>query len=170
MKDKAYNSSGRGKDELTQAKKSYADYEFPERETRQPCCENAYDYVLCTPTNDEYKLPNWKCFLRKCTVCSSFALPGVEMDSSNRAPTNIFNTYVTQFNCSHYGILIREKITTYLDAKGKSKRICFSCEELIKTNTPDFTRGKLHYRVKRFPCNARLVSFTKTFILKQSKN
>ena len=121
MKEKAENSRGRGKDELTQAYKSYADYVYPNKETRHPRCENAADSVTCTLTNDACKLPNWKCVLRKCTVCSSIALPGVEMDSSKQAPMIMFNTYMTQFACSHHGILIREKITTYLDAKGKSK-------------------------------------------------
>ena len=83
MKDKAYNSRGREKGESTQAYKSYADYAFPKKETRHPRCENAADFVLCTPTNDECKFPNWKWVLRKCTVCSSIAIPGVEMDSSN---------------------------------------------------------------------------------------
>ena len=122
MKDKAENSRGRKKYELTQAYKSYADYVFPEKETRHPRCEIAADSVLCTPTNDECKFPNWKCVLRKCTVCSSIALPGVEMDSSNIAPMIMFNTYMTQFTCSHHVILIHEKITTFLDAKGKLKR------------------------------------------------
>ena len=72
-------------------------------------CENEADYVLCTPTNYECKLTNWKCVLRKCTVCSSIALLGVEMDSSKRAPMIMFNMYMTQFTCSHHGILIREK-------------------------------------------------------------
>ena len=31
-----------------------------------------------------------------------------------------------------------------MDAKGKSKRNCSLCEELIKMKTPDFTHGKLH--------------------------
>ena len=90
------------------------------------------------------------CVLRKCTVCSSIALPGFEMDSSNRAPMIMFNMYTTQFTCSHHGILIQKKITTYLDAKIKSKRTFFLCEELIKTKTPDLTSGKLHERVKLF--------------------
>ena len=81
MKDKAENSRGSKKDELTQSYKSYADYAFPDNETCHPCCENAADYVLCTPTNDECKFPNWKCVLRKCNVCSSIALPGDKMDS-----------------------------------------------------------------------------------------
>ena len=59
MKDKAENSLGRGKDELTQAYKSYADYAFPDKQTRHPCCKNAEDSVLCTPTNHECILPNW---------------------------------------------------------------------------------------------------------------
>ena len=46
MKDKAENSRERGKGELTQAYKSYADYEFPNDETRHPRCENALDSVL----------------------------------------------------------------------------------------------------------------------------
>ena len=125
IKYKAENSSGREKYELNQAYKSYADYAFPKKETRHPRCEHATDYVLCTPTNNECKFNNWKCVLRKCTVCSSISLPGVEIDSSNRATMIIFNTCMTQFTCSHHGILISEKITTYLDFKGKSKRTCF---------------------------------------------
>ena len=50
MKEKAENSRGRGKDELTQAYKSYADYAFPEKQTHHPRCKNAADSVLCTPT------------------------------------------------------------------------------------------------------------------------
>ena len=109
MKEKAENSRGRGQDELTQAYKSYADYAFPEKQTRHPRCKNAADYVLCTPTNDEYKLPNWKCVLRNCTVCRSISLPEVEMYTSIRASMIMFNTYMTNFSCSHHGILILEK-------------------------------------------------------------
>ena len=65
MKDKSYNSRGRGKDELTQYYQSYADYAFPNDETLHPRCKNVADYVLCTSTNDECKFPNWKCVLRK---------------------------------------------------------------------------------------------------------
>ena len=36
MKDKADKSRGRVKDELTQSYKSYADYAFPNDETRHP--------------------------------------------------------------------------------------------------------------------------------------
>ena len=46
MKDKANNSRGMGKDELTQAYKSYADYGFTNNETHHLCCENAADYVF----------------------------------------------------------------------------------------------------------------------------
>ena len=46
MKDKAYNSRGRGNNELTQAYKSYSDYAFPNNETRHPRCENEADSVL----------------------------------------------------------------------------------------------------------------------------
>ena len=80
MKDKAENSCGRKRSELNQAYKSYTEYAFPKKETCHPRCENAVDSVLCTPTNDECKLPNWKCVLRNCTVYISIALPGVEMD------------------------------------------------------------------------------------------
>ena len=128
MKDKADNSRGRGKYELTQAYKLYAEYAFPEIETHHPRCENAAESVLCSLTNDECQFTNWENVCRKCTVCSSIALPGVEMDSSIRASMIMFNTYMTQFTCSHHGILIHIKITTYLDAKGKSKRTCFLCE------------------------------------------
>ena len=77
---------------------------------------------------------------------------------------------MTQFTRSHHGILIREKITTYLDAKGKSKRTCFLCEELIKTKTPDFIRGKLHERVKLFSMQCKIGDFHKDFYIKRSKN
>ena len=83
MKDKAKNSRGWKKGELSQVYKLYADYAFTKKETRHPHCENAADSVLCTPTNDECKFPNWKCVLKKCIVCSSIALPGVEIDSSH---------------------------------------------------------------------------------------
>ena len=109
MKETAENSCGRGKDELTQAYKSYADYVFPEKQTRHPRCENAADSVLCTPTNHVCKLPNWKCVLRKCTVYHAISLPEVEMDTLIRAPMIMFNTYMTQFTCSHHGILVFEK-------------------------------------------------------------
>ena len=109
MKEKAENSRGRGKYELTQAYKSYTDYAFSEKQTRHPHCENAADSVPCTPTNDECKLPNWKCVLQKCTLCRAIAPPGVEMDTSIRAPMIMFKTYMTQFTCSNHGILILEK-------------------------------------------------------------
>ena len=79
----------------------------------------------------------------------------------------MFNTYMTQFTCSHHGILIREKITTYLDAKGKSKSICFLCEELINIKTPDYTRGKLHERVKLFSMQRKIGDFHKDFYIKK---
>ena len=107
MKDKSDNSRGRGKDELTQAYKLYAEYAFPEIETRHPRCENALESVLCTPTNDECQLPNWKCALRKCTACTYISFPVFERNLSRRAPMITFNTYMTQFTCSHHVILIR---------------------------------------------------------------
>ena len=113
------------------------------------------------------KFLNCKYVLCKCTVCRAISLPGVEMDTSIRAPMIMFNTYMNQFTCSHHGILISEKITTYLDAKGKSKRTCFLCEELIKIRTPDFTRGKLHERVKLFSMQCKIGDFHNEFYIKQ---
>ena len=109
MKEKAENSRGRGKYELTQSYKLYADYAFPQKQNRHTRCKNAADYALCTPTNDECKLPNWKCVLRKSIVCRAISLPAVETDTLIRAPMIMFNTYMTQFTCSHHGILILEK-------------------------------------------------------------
>ena len=54
-----------------------------------------------------------------------------------------------------------------MDAKGKSKRICFLCEELIKIKTPDFTRGKLHERVKLFSVQRKIGDFQNEFYIKQ---
>ena len=164
MKHKADNSHGRKRDEWTQSYKSYADYAFPNDETRHPRCENAADSVLFTPTNDECQRPNWKYVLRKCTACTCISLPGVERDSSNRAPIITFNTYITQFTCSHHGILIREKTTTYLDAKGESKRNCFLCEKLIQAKTTDFTHGRLYERVKLFSIQRKIGDFHKDFL------
>ena len=53
MKNKADHSRGRKKDELTQAYKSYADYNFQNDETCHPRCKNVSDSVFCSPTNDE---------------------------------------------------------------------------------------------------------------------
>ena len=76
---------------------------------------------------------------------------------------------MTQFTCSHYGILIREKITTYLDTKGKSKNNCLLCEQLIQAKTTDFTRGRLYDRVKLFSIQRRIGDFHKEFFIKQIK-
>ena len=46
MKEKADNSRGRGKYELTESYKLYADYAFPEKKTRHLRCENAADYFF----------------------------------------------------------------------------------------------------------------------------
>ena len=54
-----------------------------------------------------------------------------------------------------------------MDAKGKPKRTCFLCEELIKTKTPDFTRGKIHERVKLFSMQRKIGVFHKDFYIKQ---
>ena len=54
-----------------------------------------------------------------------------------------------------------------MDAKEKSKRTCFLSEELIKTKTPDFTRGKLHERVKLFSMQRKIGDFHSEFYIKQ---
>ena len=54
---------------------------FQRKKPRHPRCKNAANSVPCTLTNDECKLPNWKCILRKCTVYRAIALPAVEMDT-----------------------------------------------------------------------------------------
>ena len=114
-------------------------------------------------------MPNWKFFCISVLSVVLFLFSRVEMDSSNRAPIIMFNTYITQFTCSNHGILIREKITTYLDAKGKSNRTCFLCEELFKTKTPDFTRRRLYERVKLFSIQHKIGAFNKDFYIQQIK-
>ena len=66
-----------------------------------------------------------------------------------------------------HGILIREKITTYLDAKGESKKNCFLCEQLIQNSTPGFTRGRLYEKVKLFSIQRKIGDFHKDFYIKQ---
>ena len=133
MKEKAENSRGRGKYELTQAYKIICWLCIPDKQTRRPRCENAADSVLCTPTNDVCKLPNWKCVLRKCTVCHAIALPEVEMDTSIRAPMIMFNTYMTQFTCSHHGILILEKSPLIWMQKENLKELIYYLKILSKS-------------------------------------
>ena len=54
-----------------------------------------------------------------------------------------------------------------MDEKGKSKRTCLLCEELIKIKTPDFKRGKLHERVKPFSMQRKIGGFHSEFYIKQ---
>ena len=74
---------------------------------------------------------------------------------------------MTQFTCSHHGILIRESITTYLYAKGTSKNTCFLCEQLIQANNPDLTHGRLYERVKLFSIQRKIGDFHKDFYIQQ---
>ena len=76
-----------------------------------------------------------------------------------------FNTIVTQFTCSHHGILTRKNITTYLDAKVTSKNTCFLCEQLIQSNTPELTSGILYERVKMFSVQRKIGGFHKDFYI-----
>ena len=112
-------------------------------------------------------IKKWKCVLRNSTTRISIALTGVEKYSSNRAPMIMFDTYMTQLTCLHNGILIREKITTYLDAKGASKNILLLCEQLIKSKTPDFTRGRLYERVKMLFIQLKIGDFYKDFYIQK---
>ena len=82
----------------------------------------------------------------------------------------MFNIYMTQFTCSHHGILIHEKITTYLDAKGTYKNTCFLCEHLIQSKTPDFKRGILYERVKLFSVQHKIGDSQKDFYIQQIEN
>ena len=51
--------------------------------------------------------------------------------------------------------------------KIKSKRTCLLCEELIKIKTPDFSREKLHERVKLFSMQRKIGDFHNDFFIKQ---
>ena len=105
--------------------------------------------------------------MRKCTDCTCIALPGVEIDSSNRAPMIMFNTYMTQFTCSHHGILIRKTITTYLNAKGTYKKNFLLCEQLIQAKTPGFTSGRLYEIVNLFSVQHKIGGFHKYLYIQQ---
>ena len=74
---------------------------------------------------------------------------------------------MTQFTCSHHGILIRKSITTYLDAKGTYKKTCFLCEKLIQAKTPDFTRNIVYERVKLFSIQRKIGDFQKDFYIQK---
>ena len=54
-----------------------------------------------------------------------------------------------------------------MDAKGKSKTSCLLCEDCIKIKTPDFTRGKIHERVKLFSMQRKIGDFHSEFYIKQ---
>eukprot|EP00978_Attheya_sp_CCMP212_P018583 scaffold51031_cov63-Attheya_sp.AAC.3 len=57
---------------------------------------------------------------------------------------NVFYAPV-QIICSHHGVVILDKVTYYLDAKGgKKKKTCWFCEQLIQAKKPDFERGRLY--------------------------
>ena len=169
MTDKADNSHWRGKYELTQAYKSYANYAFPNNKTCHPHCKNSANSVLCTPTNYECHWQNWKFVPRKCTACNSIPLPGVEINSSNRAPMLMFNTYMTQFTCSHHGIIIHKKSPVILIQKENLKIFYFLCKKLIQSKTPYFTHGRLYERFKMFSIQRKFGDFHKDlYILKKS--
>ena len=74
---------------------------------------------------------------------------------------------MTKFTCSHHGILIRGKITTYLDEKGKSKKTHFLCEKLIQAKTPDLTCGRLYERIKLLPVQRKIGDFHKDSYIQQ---
>ena len=79
----------------------------------------------------------------------------------------MFKTYINQFTCSHHGIIVHKKITTYLDAKGTSKKTFLLCEQLIQDKTPDFKRIILYERVKLFTIQLKIGDFHKDFYIQQ---
>ena len=79
----------------------------------------------------------------------------------------MLNIYMTQFTCSHHGILIRKKITTYLDAKGTPEKTCSLCDQLIQSKTPDFTLRRLYEIVKLFPVQRKIGGFHKDFYIQK---
>ena len=74
---------------------------------------------------------------------------------------------MTQFTCSNHGILIREKITAYLDAKGTYKKTCFLCEQSIQAKTTDFTLRRPYERVKVFYIQRKIGEFHKDVYIQQ---
>ena len=54
-----------------------------------------------------------------------------------------------------------------MDAKGKSKKAGFLCEQLIQVKTPDFTRGKLYEIVKLCSIQRNIGGFHKDFYIKK---
>ena len=71
---------------------------------------------------------------------------------------------MTKFTCVYNVILIRKKITNCFDAKGRSKKTCFLCEQVIQANTPD-SRGRLYERVKLFFIQRKFGDFHKEFYI-----
>ena len=74
---------------------------------------------------------------------------------------------MTQFTCWHHGILIRETITTYFDAKGASKKTCLLCEKYPQAKTPDFIFRRMYDRVEMFSIQRNIGDFHKDFYIKQ---
>eukprot|EP00978_Attheya_sp_CCMP212_P037520 scaffold177762_cov62-Attheya_sp.AAC.1 len=165
MEVQANASRSRSKATLLEAYTSYADFVFPDNEPRHPRCENAADSVLCAPTT-EYSLPKWKCVLRQCQSCTTIAIPAIELDTSSTAPMIMFHTYMPQFSCSHHGVVMLDKVTYYLNDKGKKKKTCVFCEQLIQEKTSDFERGRLYEKVKLFAVQRKIGEFHEQFYIK----
>jgi hypothetical protein len=166
MEVQANASRSRSKATLLEAYTTYADFVYPNNEPLHPRCETAADSVLCAPTT-ECSLPNWKCVLRQCSVCTTIAIPAIELDTSSTAPMIMFHTYMTQFSCSHHGVVILDKVSYYLDDKGKKKKTCWFCEQLIQAQTPDFERGRLYEKVKLFAIQRKIGEFHEHFYIQQ---
>ena len=92
--------------------------------------------------------PIEKSVLWKCTVCCAIALPAVEMDTSIRAPMIMFNTYMTQFTCSHHGILILEKLPRIWMQKVNLKGLVSYVKNYSKSRL-HFQRNKLVIHVAK---------------------
>eukprot|EP00978_Attheya_sp_CCMP212_P028595 scaffold99190_cov42-Attheya_sp.AAC.2 len=91
MEAQSNASRSRAKATLLEAYTNYAEFVFPDNEPRHPRCEDAADSVVCAPIT-EYNLPNWKCVLRRCSSCSTIAIPALELDISSTAPMIMFHT------------------------------------------------------------------------------
>jgi hypothetical protein len=73
---------------------------------------------------------------------------------------------MTQFSCSHHGVVTLDKVTYYLNDKGKKRKTCVFCEQLIQAKTTDFERGRLYEKVKLFAVQRKIGEFHEQFYIK----
>ena len=122
MKDKADNSCGSKIYELTQSYKSYADYVFLKNETRHSRCEMQQIVVFVHRLMMNFNCPIGNLYCG--SVLPVLLLFSQELKEIHQTELQLLClTRILLNTCSHHGILIREIITTYLDARGTSKQI-----------------------------------------------